>query len=325
MKIDVHAHIVDRAYIEALSALKGLTASAGAKGQILLRHGNHTYAWYREEMFDIGSRLRDMDRLGIDRRILSLSTPNVYEWKETSQIAMARQINDALARILRAHPDRFSGLASLPIGAGADAALAELERCVSELGMAGVALGSNVGGMALDDPCLDPIWSRINLLRLPVFEHPMFPVNTAGMEAYELPLRVGFVFDTTLALTRMIYSGVFARYADFPFVVAHTGGALLTILERLDNGYRLFPDCREKINELPSVYAKRLYFDSCSFYRPALRMALEIVGPEHILWGSDDPYIGASAEHVESLDLPEADKRLMLGGNAARLFHLAAA
>jgi aminocarboxymuconate-semialdehyde decarboxylase len=176
-----------------------------------------------------------MDRLGIDRRILSLSTPNVYEWKGASQIAMARQINDALARIMRAHPDRFSGLANLPIGAGAGAALVELERCVGELGMAGVALGSNVGGMTLDDPRLDPIWSRINALRLPVFEHPMFPVNTAGMEAYELPLRVGFVFDTTLALTRMIYSGVFARYSDFPFVVAHTGGALLTILERLDN------------------------------------------------------------------------------------------
>lgn len=320
MRIDVHAHIVDRAYIEALSALKGLTASAGDKGQVLLRQGNHTYAWYREEMFEVDARLRDMDRLGIDRRILSLSTPNVYEWEGEAQIAMARQINDALARMLRGHPDRFSGLASLPIGAGTDEALAELERCVGELGMVGVAVGSNIGGMMLDDARLDPVWARINALRLPVFEHPMFPVNTSGMEAYELPLRVGFVFDTTLALTRMIYAGVFARYPDFPFVVAHTGGALLTILERLDNGYRLFPDCREKIDALPSVYAKRLYFDSCSFYGPALKMALEIVGPEHILWGSDDPFIGASAAHIESLDRPENEKRLMLGENAARIF-----
>ncbi len=322
MKIDVHSHILDRDYVEALVALKGLTAKAGDRGQTLLREGNATYLWYRDEMFDIDDRLRRMDAAGIDVRLLSLSTPSVYEWHGAEQVAAARHINDATARVVRAHPDRFGGIGTLPWGGRAEDALAELERMSGELGLAGVAVGSNIGGTTLDDPVLEPVWARIDELRLPVFEHPMFPVNTAGMDAFELPLRVGFVFDTTLALTRMIYAGVFERYPNFPYIVAHTGGALLTILERLDNGYRLFPDCREKISKLPSEYARNLYYDTCSFYGPALRMALEIVGPDRLLWGSDDPFIGADDGHVQALDIAENDKAKIVGGNAAEIFGL---
>jgi aminocarboxymuconate-semialdehyde decarboxylase len=323
MKIDVHAHIVDRDYVDALTELKGLSVQKGDKGQTLLRQGNSTYLWYRDDMFDIDARLRKMDAEGIDMRLLSLSTPSVYEWDADEQVGAARTINDATARVVRAHPDRFGGVATLPWGGPPEAALDELERVVGELGLKSVAVGSNIGGVSLDDPQLDPIWRRIDELRLPVIEHPMFPVNTNGMDAFELPLRVGFVFDTTLALTRMIYAGVFERYPNFPYIVAHTGGALLTILERLDNGYRLFPDCRANISRLPSDYAKRLYYDTCSFYGPALRMALEIVGPGQLLWGSDDPFIGADDSHVQALDLDEADRRSILGQNASTLFGIA--
>lgn len=322
MKIDVHAHILDRDYVEALVALKGLTAQAGDRGQTLLRQDKTTYLWYRDEMFDVDDRLRQMDAKGIDVRLLSLSTPSVYDWEGAEQVDAARRINDATARMVRGHPDRFGGIGTLPWGGSAEHALEELERMTGELALVGVAVGSNIGGTTLDDPELEPIWARINALRLPVFEHPMFPVNTAGMDAFELPLRVGFVFDTTLALTRMIYAGVFERYPDFPYIVAHTGGALLTILERLDNGYRLFPDCREKITRLPSEYARRLYYDTCSFYGPALRMALEIVGPDQLLWGTDDPFIGADDSHVQALEIPDDDKTKIVGDNAATLFNL---
>jgi aminocarboxymuconate-semialdehyde decarboxylase len=321
MRIDIHAHIVDRDYLEALTRLRGLAAERTADGKTLLRRDGYTVMWTRADMFDIGHRLREMDRKGIDIRILSLSTPNVYYWGAAEQVAIARQVNDALARLVRAHPDRFVGLASLPL-ADPEAALAELERAIGELGMKGVIIGSNVDGMAMNDARMEPVWARINALRLPVFEHPMFPKNTEGLGEFELPLRVGLIFDTTLAATRMIYGGVFERYPDFPYIMGHTGGALLTILERLDNGYKLFPDCRKFITRPPSEFAKKLYYDTCAFYAPALKMAIESVGTSQLLFGTDDPFIDADTKHVERLALAPADQAAILGGNAARLFGL---
>jgi len=321
VRIDCHAHVVERRYVEELAADAGLKAEPLPGGQTLLRKDGHTYAWYRESMFDLDARLRDMDAKGVDLRILSLSTPNVYEWRGARQVEAARRMNDVTAAIVRRHPARFAGLASLPLD-DIDASLSEIDRAAGTLGLKGVMIGSNVAGMPMNHPRMETVWKRLNALRLPVFEHPMFPADTAGMEEFELPLRVGFVYETTTAAARMIYAGVFERYPDFPYILAHTGGALLTILERLDNGYRLFPDCRKYITRLPSEYAKRLYYDTCSFYGPTLTMAHGIVGPERLLWGSDDPYIGADTAHVDQLPIPDRDKAMILGGNAARLFGL---
>ena len=321
MKIDIHAHVVDRQYVDALLADCGLNATRTESGQTLLRKDGHTFAWYRDAMFDTDARLRDMDKQGVDMRILSLSTPNVYEWQGKRQVEAARKINDVTAAMVRKHPDRFGGLGSLPMD-DVQASLEEIDRITGELGLQGLAIGSNVNGRPMNHPDFEPIWAKIDKLRLPVFEHPMFPTHTADMEEFELPLRVGFVFETTTAATRMIYAGIFERYPNFPYIMAHTGGALLTILERLDNGYRIFPDCRKFITRLPSEFAKHLYYDSCSFFGPALRMAHELIGADHILWGSDDPYIGADTKHVDDLPISAEDKAKILGGNAARLLNI---
>ncbi|MDP6173083.1 MAG: amidohydrolase family protein [Rhodospirillales bacterium] len=321
MIIDIHSHIVERTYLDELTGLWGLTAQSPAPGLTLLRKDGHTQAWYKDEMFDTGHRLREMDRKGIDMRVLSLSTPNVYGWEGGAQIRMARAMNDATSTLCKAHPDRFSGLASLPMG-DVDASLVELERAMGEPGMVGVMIGSNVAGLPMNHERFEPIWERINQLRLPVIEHPMFPANTDDMEEFELPLRLGFVFDTTLAVARMIYGGIFERYPDFPYVMAHTGGALLTVIQRLDNGYHMFPDCREHISKPPSHYAKRLFYDTASFFTPALKMALDYVGAGQLLWGSDDPFIDADTTHVTGLGLPKEQESQILGGNAARLLGL---
>src|SRR5687768_8212900 len=110
MKVDIHAHIVDRGYLKNLVADAGLSTQTTASGQTLLRKNGHTCAWYRDAMFDIDARLREMDQKGIDMRILSLSTPNVYEWRGERQVTAARSINDVTAAVCRAHPDRFGGL-----------------------------------------------------------------------------------------------------------------------------------------------------------------------------------------------------------------------
>jgi aminocarboxymuconate-semialdehyde decarboxylase len=321
MNVDVHAHIVDRQYLDDLASLLRLEVETTEDGKRLLRKGGATVAWSRADMFDIDQRLVEMDRKGIALRILSLSTPNVYLWGAESQVGMARRINDALAKVCRVHPDRFIGLASLPLK-DVDASLRELDRCVLELGMKGVVIGSNIDGVQLDDPTFDPFWTKINALRLPVFEHPMFPKHSSGFEGFELPLRLGLIFDTTLAATRLIYAGVFERYPDFPYVMAHTGGALLMVLARLDNGYRLFPDCRRHITKRPSEYAKRLYYDTTTFDGDALLFALNTVGPRQLLFGTDDPFIDADTSHVSKLPLSAAVKNDILGANAVRIFGL---
>jgi aminocarboxymuconate-semialdehyde decarboxylase len=319
--IDIHAHFVDPHYLEDLKRVLKLDLEETSDGKTLMRHHGHTLAWTRPDMFDVDARLRDMDEKGIDMRVLSVSTPNVYPWQGTEQVCMARHVNDALAKQCRAHPDRFVGLASLPLHDIA-ASLAEIDRAVGELGMKGVTIGSNVGGPPLNDQRFEPVWAKINALKLPVFEHPMFPKDTSEMEEFELPLRVGMIFDTTLVAARMIYGGVFERYPNFPYILAHTGGALIVALERLDNGYRLFPDCRKYINKLPSEYAKRLYYDTCAFGAAALTFSVGAVGAGQVLFGSDDPFIGADTTHVTRLTLADADRAAILGGNAARVLGL---
>ena len=321
MIVDIHAHIVDRSYFERLVSACGLQREETADGKSLFRRDGFTVAWSRADMFDVESRLADMDRKGIDMRVLSLSTPNVYPFSPDARGRVTVEINDALATMCRAHPTRFVGLGSLPLP-DLPASLAELERVVGELGMKGVIVGSNVGGPPLNDPIYEPLWSRINELRLPVFEHPMFPRDTSDLGEFELPLRVGLIADTTLVATRLIYAGIFERYPDFPYIMAHTGGSLLVLLARLDNGYKLFPDCRKYISTLPSVYARRLYYDTCAFDPEVLRLATRLVGSDHLLFGTDDPFIDSDTEHVRALSLPAADEAAILGGNVVRLLGL---
>lgn len=320
MKIDIHAHLIDQHYYQALIRDLSLDLTRTDTGQTLMRRNGYTFLWYRDAMFDIDHRIRLMDSQGIDMRVLSLSSPNVYEWRGEAQIRMAQHVNDMTAVLIKAHPDRFAGLASLPLH-DIEASLQEIDRATQELDLRGVMIGSNVAGMQLDEPRFEPIWEKLNSLGLPVFEHPMFPPEIK-QERFELPLRLGFVFDTTTVATRLIYSGVFERYPNFPYIMAHTGGALLAVLERLDNGYRLFPDCRQHISQLPSFYAKKLYYDTCSFSAPLLMMAREFAGADHILFGSDEPMIGRGTDIVDSLPIAEEERSLILGGNAARLLKL---
>jgi len=319
--IDMHAHFVDRRYLDDLIRVMRLDSEPTADGKILLRERGATIAWTRPDMFSVEHRLTDMAQKSIDMRVISVSAPNVYPWPATEQVEIARHVNDALARYCRAYPKKFIGLASLPLG-NVEASLREIDRAVNELGLKGVAIGSNIGGVALNDARFEPLWAKINALRLPVVEHPSFPRDTSDMGEFELPLRVGLMFDTTLMAARMIYAGIFERYPDFPFVLAHTGAALIMLMERLDNGYRLFPDCRKYIDKLPSEYGKRLYYDTCAFGEKALMFAIDAVGVEQILFGTDDPFIGSDTAHVTRLPVSDPDKAAILGGNAARLFGL---
>lgn len=321
MKIDVHAHFIDTLFYDELERLPGITMRETEPGRQELRQGSTTFMWRKAEWFEAGHCLRDMDRKGIDMRLLSLSAPNVHAFEPGRQPELARRLNDRMLACCAQAPDRLRALCCLPL-ADIEAALIELDRVCGHAAFAGIAMGSTIGAMPLNHPSLDPVWRRIDSSRIPVVEHPMYPINTSGMDEFELPIRLGFIYETTTALTRMIYGGVFERYPNFPYVIAHTGGALLMLLERLDNGYRLFPDCRAHIKKLPSEYARRLFYDTCSFSEAAIMLAHQLVGPDRLLFGTDYPYIDSGPAHVAGLPIAAGDHAKIFGGNAVRLFGL---
>ena len=321
MRIDIHGHIVERAFYDELGRLPGVTVERRAEGMGALKRNGSYWLPFQDAWFEPDRQLRDMDRKQIDLRVLSLSTPSVYPFAPGKRAQVCREQNDSIIATVRAHPTRFRAFATLPLPDIEDSLL-ELEHVRHAAEVVGITIGSNLDGVALSDRSLEPLWARLNELKLPVFEHPMVPVFGAAMDEFALTVRVGFMLDTSLALARMIYAGVFERYTDFPFIVAHTGNAFLGLLERLDNGFRHYPECREHITRLPSEYAKRLYYDSCSFFTPAIMMARSCVGVQQLLFGTDYPFIDRGAEHVEQLPLPAEEIALILGGNALALLRI---
>jgi aminocarboxymuconate-semialdehyde decarboxylase len=246
----------------------------------------------------------------------------VHPYDRSIQIDLARRLNDDILAFAARRPDRLRATVALPL-IDVEAALAELDRVRGHAMFAGVAMGSSLGKMPLNHKSLEPVWARLDALRCPVIEHPVYPENTEGLDEYELPIRVGFMFETTVALTRMIYAGIFERYPHFPYIVAHTGAALLMLMERLDNGFRIFPDCRRDISRLPSTFMRQLYYDSCSYSVDSLMLAHRMVGPERMMFGTDYPYIAhGDPSHVTALPISDNDKAAILGGNAARVFGL---
>ena len=321
MKVDVHAHFVNRDFYDALERLPGISVRDAGDGRTELRRGPATFMWRKDDWFLPEHCLADMDLKGIDMRLLSLSAPNVHSFPGESQVKLARALNDALLKKCEAAPDRLRGLCCLPL-ADIEGSLEELERVRGHKLFAGIAMGSSLDAIPLNHRKLEPVWVRLDALAIPVVEHPMHPANTTGLDEYELPIRVGFIYETTTALTRMIYGGVFERYPNFPYVAAHTGGALLMLLERLDNGFRIFPDCRRDISRLPSYYARRLYYDTCSFSADTILLAHRLVGPERLLFGTDYPYIDTGADYVNALSISKKDRAAILGENAVRVFGL---
>jgi aminocarboxymuconate-semialdehyde decarboxylase len=324
LRIDIHAHFVERFYYEALERLPGVAVEHRNSGLSFLLRNGRPWLPFRDEMFDPEEQLRDMDRKNIDLRILSLSTPSVYEFDPQTRIELCRQLNDRVIEITAKRPDRFRAFASLPLP-DVDASLVELNRISAALEVVGITLGSNLAGMPLSDLSLERLWAAFDKLKIPVAEHPMVPVFAAAMDEFALGVRVGFVLDTSLAVSRMIYAGVFERYPNFPFIVAHTGMAFIELMERLDNGFRHYADCQKHITRLPSEFSKNFYYDSCSFFAPAIEMARNIFGPEQLMFGTDFPFIDQGPGHVEAVSIPRHEKDMILGGNAQRLFKLAKA
>ena len=274
---------------------------------------------------DIDYRQRVLDEHGVDVQVLTFTTPGVHV--ETPELAVewARMVNDAFAQIVRERGGRFTALATLPLNDPA-AAVAELERAMRVLGLPGAMVFSNVNHVALSDARFEPLWQTAHDLQAVIYIHPTDPLGVEAMTDYWLMPLVGFLFDTTLAASRLVFSGVVERHPNIRWVLTHLGGAIPYLAERLDRGYRAFAECRAQIGRPPSEYLREFYLDTVNFDPSALRLALDFAGPDRILAGSDYPHqigsIPLMFDTIRSLDVDDTVRRRIFGENAARLLGL---
>jgi len=320
MKIDLHTHYYPPRYFEMIRDAPGeFSFGVDPTGRTIIRYKGSRFFGITPPMTDPGRRLADMDRVGIDKEILSLSTPNVFFADAARQPEVARMVNDAYADLAAKHPDRFGGFASIPMDAP-DAALSELHRALGQLKLQGVILLSNIRGRALTDPIYRPFFEEANRMELCIFLHPMLPAASEPFSEYVLGPLVAFPFDTTLAVARMCFAGMFRDFPKIRWLLGHLGEALHQVGDRLDNGFRDFAECRANIDELPSVYLKRLFYDTVSFSPHALSMVRDLVGADHMAMGSDYPHMLGSIDRavstIEALPIPEPDKARIVEGTA---------
>ena len=275
-------------------------------------------------MTDVAKRLEDMDRVGIDVEVVSLSTPNLFFADAQHQAAIARMVNDAYAELTTRHPARFKAFASIPMDSP-DEAIKELHRTIGELKMNGVILLSNIGGNPLTSPQYREFFAEANQMKLCILLHPMLPAYADPFREYVLGPIVGFMFDTTLAVARMCFDGMFRDFPDIRWIIGHLGGSIPYLMERLDNGWRDFPECRAKIDELPSVYLKRLYYDTVNFSPHILMMVRDMIGADHMVMGSDYPHLLGSIDRavssIRDLDISENEQAQIFSGNALSILN----
>jgi aminocarboxymuconate-semialdehyde decarboxylase len=325
LKLDLHTHFYTDKYFQTIRDLPSeFSFSKSSTGQTIITYRGARFFGVTPAMTDVAKRIEDMDRVGIDVEVVSLSTPNVFFTTAEHQSSVARMINDSYAELIAAHPKRFKGFASIPMDAP-DAALKELHRAIDELKLNGVILLSNIGGQPLTSPQYRQFFAEANRMQLCIFLHPMLPANADSFREYVLGPIIGFPFDTSLAVARMCYDGMFEDFPDIRWIIGHLGGAVPYLMERMDNGFRDFADCRVKIDRLPSTYLKRLYYDTVSFSPYTLSMVRNMVGSDHMVMGSDYPHLLGSIERavssIDDLSIEEEEKHQIFSGTALRILN----
>ncbi len=323
-KVDLHTHILPERWPD-------LRERYGYGGWVRLEHHApgrarmmQDDAMFREveaRCWDPRLRLEDCERYGVGVQVLSTVPVLFSYWAEGRHAwEFARLLNDHIAGVVAEYPKRFVGLGTLPLQAP-ELAVRELERCVSQLGFAGVEIGTHVNGKNLDDPSLFPVLEAAADLGAAVFVHPWDMLGVERMRKYWLPWLVGMPAETCLAICSLIFGGVLERLPRLRVAFAHGGGCFPFILGRLAQGFRVRPDLVATDNPRPpQAYLGRFYFDSLVHDADALRYLIRLVGAGRVALGSDYPFpLGEAVpgQLVESLhELDDAQRERLLSGTA---------
>jgi len=325
--VDVHHHWMPAEHFHGAERWLRPNEEARRTDGVLdiYRDGQRVFPNMREILYRIDDQLATMDRVGV--RTAVLCTANWMEW---TTMANCRTVNDGLAEVVRRYPDRFVGLAHVP--PVEDGALDELKRCVQELGFRGVAVGAYLvpEQLQLDAPELRPFWRQVDALDVPVVVHPStLPQEWAMLRDYDLTRSVGRAYNVTVATMRLLMSGLLDELPRLRFVMPHLGGTFYALGDRYLGSYFDFgtPEVERERERLRKA-RERLYFDTAPPHWPvaSLRHAVEQLGPEHVLFGSDYPiqesFLERAVRLFEAADFDAPVRQQVGWQNAQRLFGL---
>ncbi len=274
---------------------------------------------------DIESQVKKMDEAGISRAVLSYPTTDAH-LKLGSLSMVAHIYNDNVSQILKRYPDKFIGAAVLPVDNSTDM-VSELKRAKEELGFKAVSLASSYNGVYLDDKRFLPVFKKAQEDDVPIFVHSQI-VNPIGYERVQDPLLtpvIEYVFDTTICIGKLLMAGILRDYQGLKFIFANFGGALPFLQHRFDATYQMLRgiDFVKDLGANPTEYLKNIYVDTGGDkVKSNFLLALEFLGPKHLLWGSDWPAkkdVAGSIRAIRDLDISDSDKEYILGLNLAGL------
>jgi aminocarboxymuconate-semialdehyde decarboxylase len=319
--IDCQSHLFFPEVLDLMRRRKSEPLVYDQTGTTILKMGD----WLRKippPYTSVEAKLAAMDASGIELTLLSTNDPGP-EWFGADGTAVAQLIHDSLAGVIARHPKRFRGLCTLPLQ-NEKAAAAELDRCVKQLGFVGILLYTNLAGAWCDEPQFHWLYARAEELGLPILLHPSKPMTTEQVKGYELTSTLGNMFENTIALARIIASGLPDRHPKLKLVCPHLGGTLPYICGRMDHQLHVLKRGPQNLQRKPSEYLRSIYLDIVSPLPEAMRFALDFSGPHKLLYSSDHPWVQPNEilEPLRSLKLPVATEAKILRGNAQTLFRL---
>ena len=328
--IDIHTHILTEAMIAALQRevpkiaphMKSIDADSA-----LLEVAGTPYRPFPRGGWDLERRFTEMDAAEVDVQVLS-AAPQTYLYDQDASLAAACASlqNDEIAKLVKTHPNRFVGIATLPLQAPQRAA-DELRHAVRTLGFRGAMIGSNVQGKNLDDPALEPLWATAAELDALILIHPYNAAGADRLRSYYLNNLIGNPLDTTIAAACLVFGGVLERHPKLKVLLVHGGGFVPYQAGRWVHGWKVRPEPQVHLKQSPEPWIDRFYYDTILHAKPQLEFLVESVGASRVLLGSDYPYdmgTGECVRQVRALSIPDTDKVTVLGGLAASLLGISA-
>jgi predicted TIM-barrel fold metal-dependent hydrolase len=321
MIIDCQSHVFPRAYAEWLTHNRGPLTAVREGDAYLVDYGGVQQFRLNPEAYDPKKKLRDMDAAGVDMALLSVNMPGPERLAPELAVEGARIGNDYLANLGARHPGRFLGLASLPMQ-DVPAAIAELDRAIDDLELRGALLFSHINGKPVDAPEFEPFYAHAAARAVPLVLHPTVPTWGSVIQDYAMIPMLGLMVDTSIAMLRLILSGVMERHPTLQIVHPHVGGVLPYLMGRIEEQTEVKRRGREHIKASPRAYYRRVYLDIVSPSPLAMRYGYDFAGADRLLFGSDHPWVKLETllECVNQLEIPDPDRAKILGLNAAKLF-----